>query len=84
MPSTVVGVVLDGRGEEGIDESGLAESRLTSDLWEGSVDLSDFEQECAYHDREGSAALRHNFVSVSCQYIQRTRDRCQPYRWLGS
>lgn len=31
MTAAVVGVVLDGGGEEGVDEGGLAEARLASD-----------------------------------------------------
>ncbi len=34
MPSLVVGVVLDGGGEESVDEGGLAQSRFTSNLKE--------------------------------------------------
>jgi hypothetical protein len=32
VPALVVGVVLDGGGEERVDEGGLAQSRLASDL----------------------------------------------------
>jgi hypothetical protein len=32
MTALVVGIVLDGGGEEGIDEGGLAQARLASNL----------------------------------------------------
>ena len=32
VPALVIGVVLDGRGEEGVDEGGLAQARLAGNL----------------------------------------------------
>lgn len=32
MATAVIGVILDGRGEEGVDKGSLSESRLAGDL----------------------------------------------------
>lgn len=54
VPALVIGVVLDGRGEEGVDEGRLAQTRLASNLEEETcrVSLSNKNLELARHAAE--------------------------------
>lgn len=63
MSSLVVGVVLDGRGEQGIDEGGLSEAGLPSNLIV-SVSISDQSIRVTDHDGECSASLCDDLVSL--------------------
>ena len=65
MSPFVVGVVLDRGGEEGIDESCLAQAGLARDL-EGcsSVPAHQNADILAYHDGEGSTTLCDDFVPL--------------------
>jgi len=66
VAALVVGIVLDGGGEERVDEGCLSESRLASNLESvrrgprtGGHDAG-----CPDHDRESSAPLSDDFVSL--------------------
>ena len=66
VSSLVVGIVLDGGGEERVDEGRLAEARLAGDLVVvGKHDVAvAVVRLCAYHYGEGSTALGDNLVPV--------------------
>lgn len=63
VSALVVGIVLDGGGEESVDESSLSEARLASDLLELVPGQSELvTHNATYHDSEGSSTLRDNLV----------------------
>ena len=64
----VVGIVLDGGGEQCVDEGCLSQSRLASDL-DSKMLANSSEHEnkysvSSYHDREASTTLGNNLVSL--------------------
>lgn len=63
MPSLVIGVVLDSGGEKGIDECGLSQARLASNLDSISSD-TESRLEMSYHYRECSPSLCDNLVTL--------------------
>ena len=62
VSALVVGVVLDCRGEEGVDEGSLSESRFASNL--GMLDSSRSACNGAYHNREGCPSLCDYFMAL--------------------
>jgi hypothetical protein len=63
VSSLVVGIVLDGGGEERVDEGRLSETRLAGDLRELVCERFGVGGG-SYHYGEGSAALCNNLVPV--------------------
>ena len=64
VSALVVGIVLDGGGEERVDEGRLSQARLASNLNFLVCRLVGGCAEDAYHDGEGSTALGDNLVPV--------------------
>lgn len=70
VAALVVGIVLDGGGEERVDEGGLSQSGLASNLKSDPVstgERADFSRQrygIAHHNSEGSTALRNDLVSL--------------------
>lgn len=64
VSSLVVGVVLDGGGEERVDEGRLAEARLAGDLFLLATARCTARVKDAYHDGEGGPTLRDNLVPM--------------------
>jgi hypothetical protein len=63
MAAFVVGIVLDGGREQGVDEGCLSEARLASDLLDLVPGQSEPDMHNAtYHDSEGSSTLCDNLV----------------------
>lgn len=65
----VVGIVLDGCGEEGVDECGLSQAGFTSNL--GGLMRSVYnpwsflnQRSTTHHDSEGSTSLCDNLVAL--------------------
>jgi len=72
VAALVVGIVLDGGGEEGVDESRLSKARFAGNL--KPMSLVVYKDEClvgAYHDGEGSSTFRDDLVSVQGQVYAR-------------
>ena len=68
MSTLVVGVVLDGGREQGVNEGGLSKARLASNLTE-MLDTQDTinslaEAQGAHHNSEAGTTLRDNLVSL--------------------
>lgn len=83
MSAFVVGVVLDGGREEGVDKRRLSQARLASDL-RGSQSACFMGWGTVYsdHDGEGSASLCDNFVSLVGQ-VGNANGRCRFRRSWG-
>ena len=65
MSPFVIGVVLDGGGEESVDEGCLSETRLAGNL--GSVShgaRTSYHFKPSYHNREGRSSLCDNLVTL--------------------
>jgi hypothetical protein len=78
VSSLVVGIVLDGGGEQRVDEGRLSETRLAGNLLQSASSSRD-RDDGSYHYGKGSAALCNNLVPVLRQ-SQRLRvvSRCIP------
>jgi hypothetical protein len=64
VSSLVVGIVLDGGGEERVDEGRLSETRLAGNLLQSASSARDRDGCIPYHYGKGSAALCNNLVPV--------------------
>jgi len=82
MAALVVGVVLDGRIEEGVDEGRLSEARLARHLSTVNAHPGD-ETQYPYHDSEGGATLCDNLVTADRLMMDFAGAR-GAYRWFGS
>jgi hypothetical protein len=84
MPALVVGIVLDGRREQSVDERRLAQTRFSRNLMTGrkqsvicSTGLFSWWTFFAHHNSEGCTALRYNLVptpGVSIEAISEEAD----------
>lgn len=65
MTASVICVVLDSRGKQGINESGFAQSRLARNL---GIEISTVaiirERQISHHDREGCSSLGDDLMST--------------------
>jgi hypothetical protein len=79
VSALVVGVVLDGRREQRVDEGGLAQARLSSDLQVSHISAprisASRKRVATYHDCESGTALSNNLVSLVGQIGNANRRR---------
>jgi hypothetical protein len=76
VPALVVGIVLDGGGEERVDEGGLAQPGLASNLANGQNRLRHhYRHGNPDHDRERSTPLGDNLVPLVGQIGNANRRR---------